>query len=168
MSRRESAPGAALAPPAGVRLDVWLWAARLRKTRSLAKSAIEDGRVRIAGQVVNKPARLVRIGDLLSVPTQLLRGAGVILLPFVAFLVFILRRRQMSRGVVAVVIALNASWVVASLLILLDRTLTPNTIGTVSIVGQAIAVAALAELQFVGLRRAVAAGSQRPTYSAST
>lgn len=68
MSRRDSAPGVALAPPAGVRLDVWLWAARLRKTRSLAKSTIEAGRVRIAGQVVNKPARLVRIGDLLSVP----------------------------------------------------------------------------------------------------
>lgn len=33
-----------------VRLDKWLWAARFFKTRSLAKTAIENGRVRIAGQ----------------------------------------------------------------------------------------------------------------------
>ena len=106
------------------------------------------------------------LSDLLSVSAQLLRGAGVVLIPFVAFLVVMLRRRQLPRGGVALVIALNATWVLASLVILLDRALTPNTIGYVSIVGQAIAVAVLAELQFVGLRRAVAAGAQRPSYSA--
>lgn len=34
----------------GVRLDKWLWAARFFKTRSLAKAAIEGGKVRLAGQ----------------------------------------------------------------------------------------------------------------------
>jgi ribosome-associated heat shock protein Hsp15 len=51
---------------AGVRLDVWLWAARLFKTRSLAKASIEAGRARIDG-VACKPSRLVRVGDRLMV-----------------------------------------------------------------------------------------------------
>ncbi|RBG42173.1 hypothetical protein BRM49_07465, partial [Xanthomonas oryzae pv. oryzae] len=33
-----------------VRLDVWLWAARFFKTRSLAKNAVETGKVDVAGQ----------------------------------------------------------------------------------------------------------------------
>jgi ribosome-associated heat shock protein Hsp15 len=45
-----------------VRLDLWLWAARFYKTRSLAKQAIESGKVEIGGQRA-KPSRVVRIGD---------------------------------------------------------------------------------------------------------
>jgi ribosome-associated heat shock protein Hsp15 len=37
-------------PLAAVRLDVWLWAARFFKTRSLAKQAVETGKVDVAGQ----------------------------------------------------------------------------------------------------------------------
>jgi len=48
-----------------VRLDKWLWAVRLYKTRSLAAQACHLGRVQIAGQRL-KPARLVRVGDLLT------------------------------------------------------------------------------------------------------
>lgn len=51
---------------ATVRVDVWLWAARFYKTRSLAKQAIENGRVEVRGERC-KPATLVRVGDLLSV-----------------------------------------------------------------------------------------------------
>ena len=49
-----------------VRLDLWLWAARFYKTRSLAKQAIEAGRVELGGQGV-KPSRGVKVGDRLSV-----------------------------------------------------------------------------------------------------
>lgn len=59
---------AAVDAAASMRLDVWLWAARFVKTRSLAKKQVEAGRVRIGGQVVNKPARPVRAGDLLQLP----------------------------------------------------------------------------------------------------
>lgn len=52
--------------PAGVRLDKWLWAARLFRTRSLATAAIDGGRIRIDGEAV-KPARPVRLGDRLSI-----------------------------------------------------------------------------------------------------
>lgn len=51
---------------ASVRIDKWLWAARFFKTRSLAGRACELGRVQSNGQPA-KPAREVRIGDMLQV-----------------------------------------------------------------------------------------------------
>jgi ribosome-associated heat shock protein Hsp15 len=45
-----------------IRLDIWLWAARFYKTRSLASQAIELGRVLVAGERA-KRSRLVRVGD---------------------------------------------------------------------------------------------------------
>ncbi|PIV33123.1 MAG: RNA-binding protein [Lysobacterales bacterium CG02_land_8_20_14_3_00_62_12] len=51
---------------AGIRLDVWLWAARWFKTRALAKQAIASGKVEIAGAPA-KAARLLRIGDGLKI-----------------------------------------------------------------------------------------------------
>jgi ribosome-associated heat shock protein Hsp15 len=44
-----------------VRLDKWLWAARLYKTRSLAKAAIEGGKVQVNGQRP-KPAKEIEVG----------------------------------------------------------------------------------------------------------
>lgn len=51
---------------AGVRIDLWLWAARFFRTRSLAKAAVENGKVEVAGQRA-KPARQVRVGDALRI-----------------------------------------------------------------------------------------------------
>ena len=48
-----------------VRIDKWLWAARFYKTRSLAKSAIEGGKVHIDGQK-SKPSRTLEIGVMLT------------------------------------------------------------------------------------------------------
>ena len=49
-----------------VRIDKWLWAARFFKTRSLAKSAIEGGKVQLAGQKL-KVSREVAPGDILRI-----------------------------------------------------------------------------------------------------
>jgi len=51
---------------ASVRIDKWLWAARFFKTRSLAGRACELGRIQSNGQPA-KPAREVRVGDMLQV-----------------------------------------------------------------------------------------------------
>ncbi len=50
----------------GVRLDLWLWAARFFRTRSLAKQAIETGKVEVDGQRA-KAARGVRLGDAMKI-----------------------------------------------------------------------------------------------------
>lgn len=49
-----------------MRLDKWLWAARLYKTRSLAADEVSIGRVSVNGQPA-KPARELKAGDLLQV-----------------------------------------------------------------------------------------------------
>lgn len=49
-----------------IRLDKWLWAARLFKTRSIAKQAVETGKVQSAGNKL-KPGREVNIGMELEV-----------------------------------------------------------------------------------------------------
>jgi len=53
----------------GVRMDVWLWAARFFKTRPLAKRACELGRILSNGQIA-KAAREVRAGDQLRVTNE--------------------------------------------------------------------------------------------------
>ena len=50
----------------GVRLDKWLWAARLVKTRGLAAEAIAGGRVHLNGARA-KPSKEVRSGDRLEI-----------------------------------------------------------------------------------------------------
>jgi len=54
---------------AKVRIDKWLWAARFFKTRSLCARACELGRILSNNQPV-KPAREVRVGDLLQIRTE--------------------------------------------------------------------------------------------------
>ena len=52
---------------ASVRLDLWLWAARFFKTRTLAKEAVAHSKVKLGDQTVSKPARAVRVGDRLQI-----------------------------------------------------------------------------------------------------
>lgn len=51
---------------AKIRLDKWLWAARFFKTRSLAKAAIEGGKVHLAGHRV-KVSKEISTGDILQI-----------------------------------------------------------------------------------------------------
>lgn len=53
-------------PVERLRIDKWLWAARLLKTRALAAEAVKGGRVQVDGQRV-KPSREVGPGDRLEV-----------------------------------------------------------------------------------------------------
>lgn len=52
-----------------VRIDKWLWAMRLFKTRSIAAEACKKGHVMIDG-VQMKPSRMVRVGDVVQVRRQ--------------------------------------------------------------------------------------------------
>ncbi len=53
-------------PMQKLRLDKWLWAARFFKTRSLAKAAIDGGKVRLQGQRV-KVSKEIAVGDTLLI-----------------------------------------------------------------------------------------------------
>lgn len=49
-----------------VRIDKWIWAVRIFKTRTIAADACKKGRVMI-GDVIAKPSRMVKVGDVVSV-----------------------------------------------------------------------------------------------------
>jgi ribosome-associated heat shock protein Hsp15 len=51
---------------AGVRADQWLWAARFFKTRSLAKQAIDGGKIEV-NSARCKPAKILHVGDQVTV-----------------------------------------------------------------------------------------------------
>jgi ribosome-associated heat shock protein Hsp15 len=49
-----------------LRLDKFLWFARIVKTRALARELAETGRIRIGGRLVERAAAPVKAGDVLS------------------------------------------------------------------------------------------------------
>ena len=49
-----------------LRLDRFLWFARIVKTRALAQALVEGGRIRRNGQVVERSSTAVRVGDVLA------------------------------------------------------------------------------------------------------
>jgi len=53
-------------PVTDLRVDQWLWAARFFKTRSLAKQAIDGGRIDV-NDAGCKPAKALRVGDMLRI-----------------------------------------------------------------------------------------------------
>ncbi|MDR2949143.1 MAG: RNA-binding S4 domain-containing protein [Dysgonomonas sp.] len=53
-------------PKKEVRIDKWLWAVRLFKTRSIAIEACKKGRITIKGITI-KPSRMIKIGDIIEV-----------------------------------------------------------------------------------------------------
>lgn len=95
------------------------------------------------------------LSGLLGLPGALLRGAALILVPFVGLLLFVLRHGEPLRAI----IALNLAWVAASAAFLLSGLVQPTTLGYLFVIAQAAAVALFAELQWIGLRRRQATGA---------
>jgi hypothetical protein len=89
----------------------------------------------------------------LGVPAGLLREAGLSLIPFAVFVLVVARRQAVPRRGVLAVIGLNALWVAASVAVLFVGGFEPSRWGMLVILGQAAAVAGIAELEYVGLRR---------------
>jgi hypothetical protein len=88
----------------------------------------------------------------LSVDTALLIALGVVLVGYALVLELVVARRP-THGLVWEVIALNLLWAVASVVAVLTDALTLTTLGTAFVLAQAAAVALIAELQFLALRR---------------
>ncbi len=90
----------------------------------------------------------------LGLPVDLLFWAGVVLVPFVAFLVVMARRETLARMTLIDIIGMNVLWVVASFGLLVSGLVSPTALGIAFVSAQAVAVALFAELQFIGMRRA--------------
>lgn len=88
---------------------------------------------------------------LLQLPPALLRGAGLSLLPFAAFVAFVATRAQPSRLALWLVIGVNALWVLDSGLLLLGP-VAPSALGYAFVIGQALVVALFAELEYRAVR----------------
>ncbi|MDQ2634572.1 MAG: hypothetical protein M3Y78_12630 [Pseudomonadota bacterium] len=117
----------------------------------LAIDAVVSG---AAGLLMAAGARY--LSPQLGLPQNLLFWAGLALFPFVAFLIAVARRGEASRLVIVDIIAINALWVAASFGLLFSGAVQPSMLGYAFVVTQALAVALLAALQFIGLRRTTA------------
>jgi hypothetical protein len=93
------------------------------------------------------------LAPVLNLPADLLRDAGLILLPFAAFVAFLAASERPSRAGIWMVIALNAIWTIDSIALLLTEWVAPNALGYAFVVLQAIIVGIFAELEYVGLRK---------------
>jgi hypothetical protein len=93
------------------------------------------------------------LAPLLNLPEPLLRETGLVLIAYTALVGWLATRQSMPKRLVMIVIAINAAWTVASIALLFSNAVTPNLLGQIFIAGQAIVPGALAELQYIGLRR---------------
>lgn len=96
------------------------------------------------------------LGQLLGLPFVLLLVAGIVLLPLALVLYWMSQQAALSRMGVGAVIALNALWVVESAALLVTGYVQPTALGYAFVIGQALVVLLLAELEFFGLRRSAA------------
>jgi hypothetical protein len=93
------------------------------------------------------------LAPLLNLPEALLRETGLFLIAYAALVGWLGTRQAMPKALVAIVIAGNAAWTIASIALLFSGAVNPNLLREVYVAAQAIVVGALAELQFIGLRR---------------
>lgn len=91
---------------------------------------------------------------LLGLPSSLLTLAGLSLLPYAAYLVWLATRRTVPRAAAWVPIALNVVWAVDCVIVGFGGAFSPSGLGEAFIVVQIVTVLAFAELEFIGLRRA--------------
>jgi hypothetical protein len=89
----------------------------------------------------------------LNLPEALLRETGLFLIAYAALVGWLGTRQSMPKPLVVIVIAGNAAWTLASIALLFSGAVTPNLLGEAFVAMQAIAVGALAELQYIGLRK---------------
>jgi hypothetical protein len=94
--------------------------------------------------------------DALGAPLVLLWPVAIVCLLYAAALWLIQARPRISGGAAWSIVALNLVWAAASVVLVVLGWLPLTALGVAFVILQAVVVAALADVQFVGLRRATA------------
>lgn len=94
-----------------------------------------------------------------GLPVALLVSAGLALLPYAAYLVWLATRSAVPAGAVWVPIVLNAVWAVDCVGWIAAGVPAPGVLGIAFLAVQALTVLVFAELEFIGLRRAAPAAA---------
>ena len=90
---------------------------------------------------------------LLNLPEALLRESGLFLIAYTALVGWLGTRASVPKALVVLVVIGNAAWTLASIALLFSGVVSPNLLGELVVVAQAIATGVFAELQFMGMRR---------------
>ena len=93
------------------------------------------------------------LAGLTGLPEATAMPLGVFLVAFAAFVAWVGLKQQTPRGAAMLIVIVNAAWVVGSVIVLLAGTWALTPLGVAFVVAQALAVAALAALQWMGLGR---------------
>ncbi len=90
---------------------------------------------------------------LLGIPATLSRGAGLVLVPYVAFVTMLAVRGRFSASAVWLVIVANLLWAGASVLVLASGVVEPNFLGYAFVLAKALVVGVLGAAQYLALRQ---------------
>jgi hypothetical protein len=93
------------------------------------------------------------LAPFLNLPEAFLRETGLFLIAYTALVGWLGTRSSVPKLLVMIVVAGNAAWTLASIALLFSGAVTPNLLGEIVVVAQAIATGVFAELQYIGLRR---------------
>ena len=93
------------------------------------------------------------LASLLNLPEALLRETGLFLVAYAIFVGWLGTRASLAKALVLIVVAGNAAWTLASIWLLFSGMVSPNLLGEIVVVAQAIATGIFAELQYIGLRK---------------
>ena len=88
----------------------------------------------------------------LGLPAALLLYAGLSLFPTAVFMIWVASRASLWRLGAWVVVLGNVAWVAGSIAVLVD--FSPTGLGTAFVIAQGVVVALLAELEYMGLKKA--------------
>ena len=93
------------------------------------------------------------LAPLLNLPQSLVLETGLFLIAYTALVGWLASRSTVAKALVLLVIVGNAAWTLGSIALLFSGAVSPNLLGQVFIVAQAIATGVFAELQYIGLRK---------------
>jgi len=93
------------------------------------------------------------LAPLLNLPEALLRETGLFLIAYALIVGWLGTRASLPKALALIVVVGNAAWTLASVALLFSGMASPNLLGEIAVVAQAIATGVFAELQYIGLRK---------------